>query len=166
MYADENGGRLVSANPSPNGWVNVGNTPLAIQGGLLWKYCANVGAYHCPSADRDQYRNYSIQWFMNGEQPQIVALSQLSRAEATFVFIEEHDNRGWNMGSFDLPPTGDQIIDIPGRFHRGSVLTFADGHVEFWLWQDAQMLTVNNFFATLAPPHPDLTRLQQAVKTW
>jgi type II secretory pathway pseudopilin PulG len=70
LYADDNGGRIVSAYPTfggftgswcggnaqtgglPGSYVYGGADPTGIQGGLLWPYTKAVGLYHCPADNR------------------------------------------------------------------------------------------------------------------
>jgi prepilin-type N-terminal cleavage/methylation domain-containing protein len=70
IYADDNGGKIVSAYPTYAGWtgawcggnaetgggagsyVYTGSDPHGIQSGLLWPYTKNLGVYHCPADKR------------------------------------------------------------------------------------------------------------------
>jgi prepilin-type N-terminal cleavage/methylation domain-containing protein len=70
LYADENGGRIVSAYPTYGGftrtwcggnaqsgglagsYVYEGSDPAGIQVGLLWPYTKSLGIYHCPADSR------------------------------------------------------------------------------------------------------------------
>jgi prepilin-type N-terminal cleavage/methylation domain-containing protein len=70
MYADDNGGKIVSAFPSyagftatwcggnaqtgglPGSYVYGGADPAGIQSGLLWPYSRSLGIYHCPADHR------------------------------------------------------------------------------------------------------------------
>jgi prepilin-type N-terminal cleavage/methylation domain-containing protein len=70
VYADENGGRIVSAYPTYMGFTNTwcggsaqtgglpgsyvygGADPAGIQSGLLWPYTKALGIYHCPADHR------------------------------------------------------------------------------------------------------------------
>jgi len=70
LYADDNGGRIVSAYPTYAGFTNTwcggnaetgglpgsyvygGADPRGIQSGLLWPYTKALGIYHCPADNR------------------------------------------------------------------------------------------------------------------
>jgi len=70
MYAEDNGGKIVSAYPTyggftatwcggnaetgglPGSYVYGGADPAGIQAGLLWPYVKTLGIYHCPADKR------------------------------------------------------------------------------------------------------------------
>ncbi len=70
LYAEDNGGRIVSAYPTYAGftatwcrgnaetggdkgsYVYYGSDPTGIQMGLLWPYSRSLGIYHCPADNR------------------------------------------------------------------------------------------------------------------
>ena len=70
LYADDNGGKIVSAYPTyggftatwcggsaetgglPGSYVYGGADPTGIQIGLLWPYTKALGVYHCPADNR------------------------------------------------------------------------------------------------------------------
>ena len=93
-----------------------------------------------------------------------------------FVFIEEQEN-SINDGVFFcdmtgyLPrdPRGFTIIDFPAAWHGGgATLSFADGHVESWLWRDRRTTPLLKFGQPLAlgqisPNNVDVARLQDVT---
>jgi prepilin-type processing-associated H-X9-DG protein len=143
-----------------DGWViedaTRANTPEAIRAGALWKGASNPEVYRCPSSlDKFNFRSYSISSRLNGATswagttgPMLRKLTQVK--PSTLVFIEEYDsrtavdgssNQQFNQGSFLLYQDKGMLKyvwgDLPAFFHRtGTVLSFADGHVEYVLWKD------------------------------
>ena len=81
---------------------------------------------------------------------------------ARFVFVEENDPRGENVGSWDqtLQPT---LEDSTACWHvRNSTFSYADGHVETHRWIDPVNITYalsmdpNKYYGG-GPPTPTLT---------
>lgn len=150
-------------------WVLVGTGPDAILGGKLYPYLKSDRVYRCPQDDA-RLRSYSINDYLNGEWPALsshaVRLSDVRNASATFVFIEEADPRGVNVGGFTMMPYPSNFwIDHPAVFHgKGTGLSFADGHCDFWTWKDPQTWTFNqNYDPVRADDPSDLRKLQAAI---
>lgn len=165
QYAADNGGAVVSSNTNVNAWVNSGSGVDAVKGGLLWKYAADTDVYRCPSdPQKNDYRTYSLNAFLNGEgKPGALYLRQIREPARTFLAIEEYDPRGYNVNSFMVPPTGDKWVDYPGTWHDwGTNISFCDGRVEYWRWNDQQTRNINSFYAN-TPNNPDLKRLQSVT---
>ena len=127
--------------------------------GVLWSYLESEKIYHCPGdskwtvLDRG-YRSTSITGMMNGESwnhapnttpPAGYALkmSDIISPGDKYVFIENVDPRGWNMGSWIMGNAASATpgwIDPIAIFHaEKSTFGFADGHAEKhrWLGQTA-----------------------------
>jgi prepilin-type N-terminal cleavage/methylation domain-containing protein len=155
MYCTDNRGYFPGANTKANpaagtdtaDWVGPGNTLQALQDGSMWKYVNNEKLYRCPSDYSGRLRTFSISNFLNGEDfsitdPKIVTrkLTQVKKSAETFVFIEEFDMRngptGYNQNSFKVGNTVDTWIDYPSNFHKGTTISFVDGHTEFWAYSD------------------------------
>jgi type II secretory pathway pseudopilin PulG len=174
-YAHAHDEQLAIADPQPGGWVSTNNVVADITVGTLYPYLHSVTAFRCPGdPNRILARSYSINCMLNGQNygnTPWTHFGQIAHPSNTFVFIEEYDPRGFNMGSWAIYPTGSQWVDMPGVYHgfssasarggAGSCLSFADGHAEYWQWADLQTLAMSNFFA-VTPNDPDLTRLQKA----
>ena len=152
--------------PNTTPWVTAGNTEADIKNGSLYPFVNNVQVYRCPSDSSFNLRTYSPNNYLNGEfisLPRVAKANQIRGSTAdVFVFIEEFDTRGSNLGSFAVDPTpgSDVFIDIPGFFHKGSTLAWADGHVTFWVYADPRTfrLRTNN---SSSPNNPDLKDLQR-----
>jgi prepilin-type N-terminal cleavage/methylation domain-containing protein len=177
MYANDSKGKICGSNtptignPKEFNWVTVdtnGRDSLAsLQAGVLWKYVNSAGVYHCPNMD--YLRTYSINGLLNGEgDPDAntgkiwTTTSQIKHPEATFVFIEEYDNRGYQINSFWVPAyPKSNWVDIPSPFHgRVGLLSFADGHAQMWRWTDPRTWNRKGMFNTNTPNDPDLLDLQ------
>lgn len=105
--------------------------------------------YHCPGDARidipDQlaYRSYSIAGGANGGEwansyKIAQSYSDIRNPGKKYIFLEEADGRGWNMGywAMNLNRT-DQWVDPFAIWHNEkSTLGFADSHVEKHTWVD------------------------------
>lgn len=146
-YAAENAGALPRATTGgSDAWVrssDYGNTPAAITQGAIWQYVRRVGQYRCPAARYDYCVSYSINSNLRGELTGAVAqYAQIDDPGETMLMIEEYDNRGYNMNSFTVYPSTYLWWDtVAGNHAGGDNLSFADGHVEYWIWKDPDTLT-------------------------
>jgi prepilin-type processing-associated H-X9-DG protein len=162
----------------------------AIKSGALWPYCRNIRLYHCPSGRPGEGRNYSIVDSMNGYPRQgtynvntgikigqtVLWLKKMSEIRTPgpahrAVFIDE----GWlTPDSYAVHYVTEAWWDDPPvRHSNGVTLSFADGHVEHWMWKGPD--TVNygwshesdymgsQFTPATNEGREDLHRLQTAV---
>jgi len=139
LYVSDYRGALPNANTCPGCWVGSGNSPSAFPVGTLWTYAPRPELYLCPGDTSGHTRSYSLNAYLNGEWVTSGASTylQIHRPAQTWVFIEEYDNRGYNINSFELCASCNGWIDAPGTFHRyGIHLSFADGHVQYFRWLD------------------------------
>lgn len=109
---------------------------------------------------------------------QIRELSQfteLTPAQA-FVFIDEREdsiNDGWfpidMNGHYEQNFSAHVMVDFPSDAHDGAAtLSFADGHVEAWVWRDRRTRPPHQPNSLLAlgrptPDNPDVARMQAAT---
>jgi prepilin-type N-terminal cleavage/methylation domain-containing protein/prepilin-type processing-associated H-X9-DG protein len=119
---------------------------------LLSKYARNPMLLHCPGDLRYRRRPGSSAWAfdsysqgagVNGEDTSNSVKKEPSiRAPAKqWLFIEDSDTRGYNMGSWMLEPTAPQSIDNLPIFHSNKgTLGYADGHAVMHKWLDAATL--------------------------
>ena len=85
---------------------------------------------------------------MNGEVREIFKQSSLTSPSDRFVWIEENDPRGENVGSWIMGQgdpkqdfKGASLVDSTANFHgNASTFNFADGHVESKKWVDSVMI--------------------------
>ena len=178
-----------SSQPSATGTLAYEYEVLGIMRGKLWPYLDTAKVYHCPGDRRklqptnSAYRSYSILWTMNGSYGESYETNpiydtgevahrytEIKNPSSKLVFVEDEDNRGWNMGSWVMNPVGDYWTDSLGLWHVDSgTLAFADGHAERRKWRDQR--TIDYFsnpydwsfpHSTSANPNQDLIFVQKA----
>jgi prepilin-type processing-associated H-X9-DG protein len=176
-------------------------TNWAIVFGTLYQYNTSYKIYHCP-ADKSfvsgqpgnlRSRNVSMSvgmnWIDSKETPpdngSFVKLTQImnpSPSKAS-VFLDEAANSIDNnaLGIYsgtDTDPYGGSIgyWNLPASRHdNGCILTFADGHDEYWRWRGPWILDANaiadtgagsigpGYNAPSSPTDADLKRLKETV---
>ncbi len=145
-----------------------------IERGLLYPYIQDPELYHCPG-DRGikehggGYRSFSITGLMNGEQwdkdELVKKYSQISMPSNKIMFLENTDDRGWNIGSwimdYELPEWKDPLAIWHNK--RGT-LGFADGHGEKHDWVDETtiQMAAEQRYIYAPPDSEDLTYMQRA----
>jgi prepilin-type N-terminal cleavage/methylation domain-containing protein/prepilin-type processing-associated H-X9-DG protein len=161
-----------AAGSATGSWV-VGNamenTPTNIMLGVQWRYNSSLGIYHCPSDTSlandgvtVRYRSYSLLNYLgadpNAPSPDATLDkqkgAQLKNPTEVLAFDCE-DASTINDGILlEQPAPADQWLDLPSLRHsQGCNFSFADGHVEHWKWQSAD----------LADDTTDLARLQAVL---
>ena len=148
------------SQPSATGKLAYEYELIGIKRGLLWPYLKTPKVYHCPGDQRklqatnSAYRSYSILWTMNGSYGRSYESDpvydtgevahkyiQIKNAGTKLVFVEDQDDRGWNMGSWVMMPVGHSWTDSLGLWHVDSgTLAFADGHAERHKWRDKRTI--------------------------
>ncbi|MBN1125026.1 MAG: hypothetical protein JXA82_08460 [Sedimentisphaerales bacterium] len=171
-YAEDNDGFLCGGNTfddeqwigpplREDGFPITTNIPVTLeeeirgfQAGQLWPYTMTEKIYHCPADNHWNlwnrgYRSTSIQGMMNGEvfpmnPGYVTKISQIAFPGEKFVFVENVDPRGWNMGSWIMNPAianSPRLIDPIAVFHTSTTtLGFVDGHVESHRWLSEGLL--------------------------
>ena len=121
--------------------------------GALFIYAPNPGILHCPGDMRIglkagkgyTYSSVSPIGTLNGETPFFYKTTQISRPSDRFLWVEENDPRGENLGSWIMNQNGTQAngflgsswIDSPAAFHgQSSSFNWADGHAAMHKWVD------------------------------
>lgn len=120
--------------------------------GALGSYVESEKPWHCPgdknylkTQDRGGKRSYSITGLMHGEQPNQIncvdKMGEIVSPAMKIVFLENTDDRGWNMGSWIMNPATPSWIDPLAIFHNDrSTIGFADGHAEKHQWVDGDTI--------------------------
>ena len=124
--------------------------------GALFKYAPSPGIIHCPGDTRIKLRvgkgftyvSSSGVGTLNGQARELYNQAALSSPSDRFVWIEENDPRGENLGSWLMNQgnvkadfKGAGLIDSTAVFHgNASTFNFADGHAEARKWNDAVMI--------------------------
>ncbi len=175
MYKDENDGKIVggdtkvindeiSGKPTPP-WVRGQTTgnweqqKLDIRNGALYSYTGkSEKIYRCPGDRRKEssagtqtaYRTFSIAGGANGERwssyDPIKLYTDLKNPAIRYIFVEEMDTRGANLGSWQMHPrkSGPAWTDPVAMWHNEkSTLGFADGHAEMHEWKDQSFIDWN-----------------------
>jgi prepilin-type N-terminal cleavage/methylation domain-containing protein/prepilin-type processing-associated H-X9-DG protein len=169
MYKDENDGKLVgghTAVQTVNGrpqiqWVGTltqqdtwERQQQSIREGLLYPYVGKeVNVFRCPADTRRPtsslpfaFRTFSIAGGANGETwpdyTKATLYTEIKNPSMKYVFVEEADTRGGNVGSWQFNPKSKQWVDPVSMWHnKKTTLGFADGHAEIHTW-------VNDYFIT------------------
>jgi prepilin-type processing-associated H-X9-DG protein len=134
-----------------------------IENGTLFPYYKKAKLTNCPTDKRSArlpawpgvggaggYRTYSLPYHLNaptGEltsrygsaaaADRLVRLTELKNASATYVLVEENDNRDYNMDAWAFDPYKFILIDTIAVFHNNvTMFGYADGHAERKTWDD------------------------------
>ena len=148
-YATDNNGKLVcNRGGMTNAWVGADSDTNCIQNGTLYRYANNPRIYRCPTDQSTRLVNYSISCHVgygSEDGGAAVQLNLIANPPKTMVFVEEWDPRAAYapMGCWNLSHPADWY-DSPAVWHRdGTSFSFADGHAEYWVWQDPGWLSKN-----------------------
>jgi len=162
----------------------------AIRKGLLWPYVKQIGVYRCPGDLRKMnpphwaFRSYSISGNMYGEERfsgwtgrALRLYTEIKYPATKYVFVEEIDPRGYNMGSWVVNETGNTWIDPLAIWHnKQSTLSWADGSAEKHRWVDRSTIEMaeaawdgNQGAFNWSPPAgegEDLRYMQERYQLW
>jgi len=188
MYKDESDDRMVGAmiNDDPHAWAHpvpdssssvVGDVEVeireAIMKGALFPYVGKEPeVYRCPADLRMKdprqtaYRSFSIANGANGEDwpgTHVPAqkYSEIKSPGSKYIFLEDIDPRGSNVGSWQFDFNPEQFIDPVAMWHdKKTTLGFGDGHAEMHTWMDQSfidwceeaMYRPNSFTFNMTPP--------------
>jgi len=121
--------------------------------GKLFTYASAVGSWHCPGDNRTKlkpgqgwaYDSYGGAGGLDGEDQanSIQKMDSIVFPSRNYVFVEEADNRGWNLGSWLINPDPAALtwVDAVALWHINmSTLSFADGHADSHKWRGEGML--------------------------
>ncbi len=178
MYKDANDDLLVGAHPGQPAiaWVknatgtgtDIEREKNGIKEGKLFSYISkSVDVYNCPADDRKRYpekacfRSYSIVGGANGEgwqntYVQVKKYSQIKHPALKYIFVEEADPRGFNVGSWVMHMGDPSWVDPFAIFHSDgrSCLAYADGRAEIHRWMDKSTveMSAEGIFYQKVPP--------------
>ena len=161
-YADDNDGELVGGSTGTHAgrmsWVDrpaaadtLDEKLDAIRRGALFPYVGDLNVYHCPADQRlngpngPGFRTYSIPGGANGDEwgtyYNATVYTDLQDPATKYIFLEEADPRGFNMGSWQMLPASPLWVDPLAMWHEESTtLGFADGHAEVHRWHDQSLI--------------------------
>lgn len=158
QFAEDHDGNLVGGNTNVDQWVDrpqasyaLAERKEAIRRGLLFPYVGKVEVYHCPADPRRRdsiyaaYLTFSVAGGANGETwwgyTRAKRLSDLTNPAGQYVFVEEADTRGANIGSWQMNPGSKTWVDPLAMWHpERTTLGFADGHAETHQWQNRSLI--------------------------
>ncbi len=138
----------------------------------LYPYVNDIKLYKCPAGYYGEYRTYSIVDSMNGWHEYRTGVdysfvmkrrSRIKRPDKRIVFIDE--GRA-TPDSFGVNFSTEVWLDRPPIHHYdGTIFSFADGHVEYWKWQEQRTIEIGRMggYNIPAPDSIDLQRVQLAV---
>ncbi|MBI1368724.1 MAG: prepilin-type N-terminal cleavage/methylation domain-containing protein [Planctomycetes bacterium] len=178
-YATDNNSQLVGSHCSVNStyaWTNphsghVPETEQDLKDGKLWTYLNNVDIYRCPVDPRGYLRSYSMSMYVGGIGgwyiTPVQSMGSVIGASRRLLTLDEADPRGANLGAWAIYPATDPThkeywIDWPASWHfdDSNVMSFCDGHVEFYRFQNPATTKITGFY-TYAPNNVDLDYFQQ-----
>jgi prepilin-type N-terminal cleavage/methylation domain-containing protein/prepilin-type processing-associated H-X9-DG protein len=155
--------------------------------GALFPYLKDVKIYRCTEARKDFHRTWSIVESMNSKWPGLgqyfggegqmnYNLGGIRKPSERIVFIEEGNPSSDAFMVIHDVVGGQWIwIDKPQAPHvKGSNFSFADGHAEYWKWEDKRTLawagidwTEDNPGSTIPDATPDNKDLVKVIiATW
>lgn len=166
-YADDHNGQLVPAFPTDfTGWVlqaQFSAVPAlepklnAIRNGSLFSYVGDLNVYHCPAdprlSDPTQlaFGSFSIAGGANGRDGfghnyvEAKRYDEILTPSAKYIFLEEPDPRGQNLGCWEMHFNPLFWRDAPAMWHKESTtMGFADGHGDVHGWHDQSLLDYSN----------------------
>ena len=191
LYKEDNNDTLVQnyVLKTENSWIqnNIASLPGAtneadIKNGKLFKYNTQIKIYKCPSEPAykingkpyNRVRSYSMNGRMNSDvtsvndvnrYPDFRKFSDIKRPPPVkaFVFIEENPVT-IDDGYFAVRIEQNIWQNSPAfRHNNGTVLSFADGHSEFWKWLEGNTLRIDKLDYPTTANDRDLKRLRDAV---
>jgi prepilin-type N-terminal cleavage/methylation domain-containing protein/prepilin-type processing-associated H-X9-DG protein len=191
MYKDDNSDKLVGGHTNSSSWVDApspSNAPIeeqydAIRRGKLFPYTKTVDVYHCPADKRQSGLNaafltFSVAGGANGEDwgseyTKARLYGDLKRPSTKYVFVEEMDTRGTNIGSWQMNPRSRNWVDPLAMWHnKRTTLGFADGHAEMRQWKDDSLIewnlrarhTPSSFSFSMTPPSDEWEDLEYMIE--
>jgi type II secretory pathway pseudopilin PulG len=136
-----------------------------IRNGPLYSYASAVNTYHCPGDNRMSMHKLGTPWWgfdsyskangMNGGQWEnpadywpISKMTTIQKPSQMYVFVEESDPRGWNLGTWVLNVAQDNWVDGIAVFHVfASSFGMSDGHAEMHKWIEPTTIKAGRDFA-------------------
>lgn len=155
VYADENDDQIPLADTGNDyawtRWPGANATEQekleGIRAGVLYRYCPDFKLYRCPTGERGEFVTYSIVDCMNGyggtrgtKNLMIRRRLQIRRPHTRIVLLDEgrlrpNSRTVW----YDEEKWWDQITARPGN---GTNPGLADGHSEYWKWNDPRTIEI------------------------
>lgn len=122
----------------------------AIKNGALFPYTKNTRLYKCPHALYFEWRTYAIVDAMNADdldapiEMMLKHRTEIRNPAKRCVFLD--DSAATGMGAWSIHYTRPSWWDEPPNRHGdGGTWGFADGHSEYWKWQDPDTYEFNYY---------------------
>jgi len=165
MYCGDNDGRLPNGQAHEIGNQRLGwvlrveapyqtrplETPVevqlnAIRNGQLFLYVPSVKAYRCPVASKYEMRTYSSTHAMNGYPvqggPIVKLLNTIKSPAMRIVFLDDY-GEDWDAAWTVCYTQPRWWNPIPMRHGPGTVVSYADGHSNWWNWKDPRTVALS-----------------------
>jgi len=162
--------------------------PQLIQNGVLFAQTKSLAIYRCPGntagvlgSSEPRARDYSLNGMMGENSagamyvhPDIPPNRRFAQIYApgpanANLFVDEQSTRdpastSIDDGYFAVNLTDIRWQNVPASRHGdGGVLSFADGHVEYWKWREGTTRKLQGNFVAGATADRDLRRLKEAT---
>jgi len=160
LYIDDNDGKIVRGDAEeynypnrpwhqnevawvlkdwPRGTKTDAEMIQAVKDGALFQYTRNIDLYKCPNALFGEWRTYAVVDSMNSAPldggTMLKHRTEILKPAYRAVFLD--DSAATGMGAWSVHYTKPQWWDEPPNRHGdGATWSFADGHSEYWKWQD------------------------------
>lgn len=164
LYIQDNDGNLPSSEAKVyDGWVHLipsfsGNPQDApedlqlksLEEGLLYPYLETPDIYRCPIAKKEEYRTYSMTHALNGNPDSesfvggtvLKKFGQIKTTANRIVFLDDYIT-DWDACWLVYNDQPKWWNTTPIRHGSGgNVFSFADGHSEFWRWEDERTVSL------------------------
>lgn len=154
----------------------------AILDGALYPYVKNVKVYSCPTLLAGNLRTYAMSDAMNCKdwdsfRIMIKHVEEIRNPHETIVFLDDGGTAGATLGGWTLysiynTPTNCWIWwdPPPIRHGDGTTFSFADGHVEYWKWEDEDTieagLSMSAFYNQANPDVGNTDLYKSEVGVW
>jgi len=152
--------------------TTLGEKEIAIREGALFPYSKNVKLHWCPTGEAGELRTYAVADSMNckgwdADRVMLKHRTEIRNPHKRIVFLDDGGGGLASMGGWTLysvyssgnnrwiwwdPP--------PIRHGDGTNFSFADGHAEYWKWEDNRTIEwglQRRAFSPAQQDNPDIT---------
>ncbi len=140
----------------------------------MWPYCMDLKLYKCPLGIRIETRSYCAVDAMNCKgwdayRVMLKTITAIPKPSERAVFLDDggFGLGGWTQYSIYSTDRWLWWDPPPIRHDEGTTVSFADGHTEYWKWEDQRTVDWGKKMMPFSPPqinNQDLTRSQ--IASW